>query len=203
MAEPTRPTEGRSTHLAELAPSPGQTIGPFFHDALPYARGHELVSPGSAGAVRLHGTVLDGAGQPVPDALIELRQADASGRIPTLEGSLRRDGMSFTGWGRASTDPAGRYAFVTVVPAPTRPGGAAFFAVVVFARGLLNRLFTRAYLPGQAAIAADPLLSGLTDAERSGLVAVRDEDGSLRFDIHLQGEEQTTFLAFPRHEARP
>jgi protocatechuate 3,4-dioxygenase, alpha subunit len=82
------------------AATPGQTIGPFYGYALPYERGHELVPPAHARATRLHGTVYDGHGMPIPDALVEIRQADESGTVPVAEGSLRRDGMVFTGWGR-------------------------------------------------------------------------------------------------------
>lgn len=176
-----------------LAPTPGQTVGPFFHDALLYDGDSALVPPGSAGATRLHGTVYDGDGAPVPDALIEIRQADPAGRVPRVEGSLHRDGR-FTGWGRSATDAAGRYAFTTVVPGGV-DGGAAFFAVTVFARGLLDRLFTRAYAPGES----DAFLEGLTAEDRATLQVVRDEDDHLRFDVHLQGERQTVFLRYPRH----
>jgi protocatechuate 3,4-dioxygenase, alpha subunit len=181
-----------------LQATPGQTIGPFFHYALPFERGHELVPPASPGAVRLHGAVLDGEGRPVPDALLEIWQADASGRVPQAEGSLRRDGTVFTGWGRCATDQSGRYSFTTIEPAATRTGVAPFFAVTVFARGLLNRLFTRAYLPGPAC-AGDPLLAGLDPQRRATLVAAREDDGSLRFDVHLQGDRETVFLTFPGH----
>lgn len=191
---PTGPTERR-------AASPGQTVGPFFHYALPFERGHELVPPGTPGAVRLHGTVFDGAGAPIPDALLEIRQADAEGRVPVIEGSWRRDRTVFTGWGRAATDPAGRYSFTTVEPGATADGTARFFAVVVFARGLLNRLFTRAYLPGPE-LEADAFLRGLEASRRETLLAVRDGDRSLRFDIHLQGDRETVFLVFPGHGAR-
>lgn len=187
-----------------LPPTPGQTVGPFFHDALPYPRGHELVPPATPGALRLHGTVYDGEGRPVPDALVEIRQADPDGSIPLAEGSLRRDGTTFTGWGRCATDAAGRYAFLTVEPGATSPGAAPFFAVVVFARGLLDRLFTRAYLPG-ADVDADPFLAGLDERDRAGLLAIREDTGpgprGLRFDLHLQGERETVFLTFPRHGA--
>lgn len=176
-----------------LAPTPGQTVGPFFHYALPYAGGGELVPPGSADAVRLHGTVYDGAGAPVPDALLEIRQADAGGRVPRAEGSLRRGGP-FTGWGRASTDAGGRYAFTTLEPGGV-DGGPGFFAVTVFARGLTDRLFTRAYLPG----ARDGFLDSLDPEERASLEVVDEGAGSLRFDIRLQGDRETVFLRYPRH----
>ncbi len=189
----------------DLTATPGQTIGPFYGFALPYARDRELVPPGTPGAVRLHGTVFDGDGQPIPDAMLELRQADPAGRVPAVEGSIRRDGTIFTGWGRCAVDPGGRYSFTTVVPGATAQGAAPFFALTVFARGLLNRLFTRAYVPGDdAALGADPLLSWLTPQRRDTLVAVRDgadegAGGDLRFDVHLQGDRETVFLAFPQH----
>ena len=176
-----------------LSPTPGQTIGPFFHYALPYDGDSLLVPPGSPGAIRLHGTVYDGAGAPVPDALLEIRQADPTGRAPRVEGSLRRDGR-FTGWGRAATDASGRYAFTTVLPGGV-DGGPAFFAVTVFARGLLDRLFTRAYLPGES----DDLLAALPADERATLQVVAEGDGSYRFDVHLQGDRETVFLRYPRH----
>ena len=186
--------------MPELTATPGQTIGPFFGYALPYPGDRELVPRGSAGSVRLHGYVHDGEGNGVEDALLEIRQADAAGAVPAVPGSLRRDGYAFTGWGRASTDPAGHYWFSTVEPGPTRPGGAPFFAVTVFARGLLNRLFTRIYLPvSPAVLEADPLLSALDGEERSVMIAVREADGSLRFDIHLQGPRETPFLTYPGH----
>ena len=186
--------------MPELVATPGQTIGPFFHYALPYPGDRELVPRESAGSVRLHGYVYDGEGNGLTDALLEIRQADASGTVPTVEGSRRRDGAPFSGWGRTTTDPTGHYWFSTVEPGLTRAGGAPFFAVAVFARGLLNRVFTRIYLPvGHAVLSADPLLSTLDASERGAMVAAREADGSLRFDVHLQGPLQTPFLTFPRH----
>jgi protocatechuate 3,4-dioxygenase alpha subunit len=187
--------------MRDLPATPGQTVGPFFHDALAHPGGAELVPPSVPGALRLHGTVYDGHGAPVPDALLEMSQADPAGHVPQVEGSLRRDGTTFTGWGRDATDGEGRYSFTTLEPGPTDPDAAAFVAVVVLARGLLNRLFTRAYLPGPATD-ADPFLGTLPPARRSTLVAVREDDGSLRFDIHLQGDRETVFLTFPRHATR-
>lgn len=183
--------------MSTLTATPGQTIGPFFGYALPFAGGNELVPPGSPGAIRLHGTVTDGVGAPVPDALLEIWQADADGRVPSAIGSLRRDGWTFTGWGRASTDDEGHYSFTTVKPGVTQPDSAPFIAVTLFARGLLNRLFTRAYLPGEQ-LASEPLLASLPDERRDTLIAVPDEHG-LRFDIRLQGDGETVFLRYPGH----
>jgi protocatechuate 3,4-dioxygenase alpha subunit len=180
--------------------TPGQTIGPFFGYALPFDRCNELVPPASPNAIRLSGVVADGEGQPVPDALVEIWQADAEGAVPRNPGSLRRDGSTFTGWGRASTGNDGRYVFSTVVPGAFRPGTAPFILLTVFARGLLNRLFTRAYLPGEH-LADEPLLTSLPADRRGTLIATRDAAG-LTFDIQLQeapGRPETVFLRYPRH----
>ena len=177
----------------------GQTVGPFFHFALPYDGGSELVPPGHPDAVRLTGLVLDGNGDPVPDAMLEIWQADNAGRVPRRAGSLHRDGHTFTGWGRAATDNTGRYSFTTVRPGPTDAGRAPFIAVTVFARGLLNRLFTRVYLPEhEELLATDPLLAGLPEDRRRTLVARADGTG-LHFDVRLQGDGETVFLRFPTH----
>jgi protocatechuate 3,4-dioxygenase, alpha subunit len=184
-----------------LAPTPGQTIGPFFAYALPFERDNELVPPGSPGSIRLHGVVTDGAGAPVPDALLEIWQADASGAVPSATGSLHRDGWTFTGWGRASTDDEGHYSFTTVEPGAVQADSAPFIAVTVFARGLLNRLFTRAYVPDDR-LGGDLLLNSLPAQRRQTLIAVRDEHG-LRFDVRLQGDDETVFLRYPGHRREP
>lgn len=187
-----------SSAVEDLTPTPGQTIGPFFGYALPYAGGSELVPLGHPAAVRLHGRVTDGLGQPVPDALLELWQADASGAVVQQPGSLRRDGWTFTGWGRTATDDTGHYTFTTITPG-AEPGKAAFFAITLFGRGVTNRLFTRAYLPAsEDDLAADPLLSSLSAEERATLVTVPDAHG-FAFDISLQGEAETVFLRYPGH----
>jgi protocatechuate 3,4-dioxygenase alpha subunit len=184
-------------------PTPGQTVGPFFGFALPYAADAELVPPARADAIRLHGTVYDGQGDPVPDALVELWQAAPDGTVVQEQGSLQRDGWTFTGWGRAAVDRTGHYQFSTLVPGPTSPGAAPFFAVTVLARGLLDRLLTRAYLPGDPeALARDPLLAAVGAERRDTLVAEADERGFV-FDIRLQGERETVFLAYPGRPARP
>ena len=183
----------------ELVATPGQTVGPFFGYALPFPGDRELVPPGRADAVRLHGTVTDGAGAAVPDAILELWQADTDGRVVHQPGSLHRDGWTFTGWGRASTDDAGHYTFSTVRPGPTAVGRPALFMITLFARGVTNRLFTRAYLPEDAAaLAADPLLASLDAEERASMITIA-EPGGYRFDVSLQGGRETVFLRYPGH----
>ena len=150
--------------------------------------------PGRSGAIRLTGRVVDGAGVGVPDALLELWQPAPDGQVIRIPGSLRRDGWTFTGWGRAGTDPDGWYTFTTLRPGPGRPGQPAWFALSVFARGLLDRLLTRVYLPdGVAELYADRLLAGLPADRRDTLVADVTPDG-YRFDVVLQGERETVFL---------
>lgn len=177
-----------------LTATPGQTVGPFFGYALPYEGGGELVPPNTLGAIRFHGRVTDGDGKPIPDVMLEIWQPDAAGAISREAGSLRRDGWTFTGWGRAGTDDDGHFTFSTVEPGPTEPGGSAFIMVTVFGRGLPNRLFTRAYVPAPA-LGHDRLLADLPDDRRETLVAVRDQQG-LRFDIRLQGDRETVFLRY-------
>jgi protocatechuate 3,4-dioxygenase alpha subunit len=198
-----------------LPETPSQTIGPFFAVGLPWPDGPDVVAEGTPGAVRIGGRVLDGAGHPVPDALVETWQADPNGRFAHPDdprgpagGSAGSPGWSpggsgasgFRGFGRCATDAEGHWAILTVKPGPLpAPDGgveAPHLDVSVFARGLLGRLVTRVYFPDEAeANAADPLLASIPDeAARARLVAVAHGDG-LRFDIHLQGEQETPFLA--------
>jgi protocatechuate 3,4-dioxygenase alpha subunit len=176
--------------------TPSQTVGPFFAVGLPYEGGEQLVPPDDPHAIRIAGTVLDGAGQPVPDGLVELWQANRAGRLCHPED--RREELpldpDFAGFGRCPTDAGGGFEFVTVKPG-TVPPCAPHINVCVFARGLLRQLVTRIYFPDEPeANAADPLLSSIEDpALRASLIA-RAEGGDLRFDIHLQGERETAFL---------
>lgn len=183
-------------------PTPSQTVGPFFHIGLPAVTSAELVPPAQEGAVRIVGTVFDGDGEPVSDALIEIWQANAAGRYAhpedTREEIPRDDG--FKGFGRCATDAEGRFEFVTVkpgrVPGPDTGLQAPHIDVSVFARGLLKRVVTRVYFPDEAeANEADPVLSAIDDPEARATLVAREEDGALRFDIHLQGDRETTFFS--------
>ena len=196
MTTETRSRRNAAAGEPTLEPTAGQTIGPFFAFGLKYDKMHEVVFPHSTGAMVLSGTIFDGAGAPIPDACIEIWGADSDGTISRNRGARRRDDHSFTGFGRSFTTDEGGYDFWTRNPGPV-DGKAPFFAVVVFARGLPNKLHTRIYLPEYAdLLAADPLLASLTPEERATLVATRTPEGDLTHDIHLQGEKETVFLAF-------
>ena len=162
--------------------TPAQTVGPFFSIGLPWEDGPYVVAADAVGAVRLCGRVLDGEGEPVPDALVETWQADPDGRFDS----------GFRGFGRCPTDTGGGWEIFTLKPGGV-DGQAPHVAVSVFARGLLHRVVTRIYFADEPeANAADPVLAGLGEDERAGLIAAPDG----RFDIHLQGPHETTFFRF-------
>jgi protocatechuate 3,4-dioxygenase, alpha subunit len=180
--------------------TPSQTAGPFLSIELLDGRiGSALVAENHPRAIRIRGRLLDGAGDPVVDGLVEIWQANEAGRYAhpadTREDVPLEDG--FSGYGRSGTSDDGWFELVTVkpgrVPAPDGTLQAPHLAVSVLARGLLKRVATRMYFPGEGANPSDPVLSALGDAERETLVA-REEDGGLRFDIRLQGDAQTVFF---------
>jgi protocatechuate 3,4-dioxygenase alpha subunit len=189
-----------------VLPTPSHTVGPFYGHALPFRGGEDIAPLGHPDTVTVHGYVTDGAGNPLPDALIELWGADPDGNVPTADGSMRRDpasggflgrnGVEFTGWGRIQTDANGHWYARTLRPG-ARGRSAPYISVCVFARGLLVHLYTRIYLPDdESALAADPLLSRLEDGRRDTLIAVAEPGGAYRFDIRLQGKGETVFLEF-------
>jgi protocatechuate 3,4-dioxygenase alpha subunit len=190
----TLPTTPRPT-------TPSSTVGPYLSIGLTWGDGPYAVEPGTPGACWLRGTVYDGAGDPVPDAMIETWQADPDGRFDHPDdprGAVARPG--FRGFGRSHTVDGGEYAVLTVKPGrlPDGDGGlqAPHVDVSVFARGLLDRVVTRIYFADEAdANAEDVVLRSLPDdAARETLIATPTEDG-YRLDIHLQGDRETVFFA--------
>ena len=162
--------------------TPSQTVGPYFSIGLPWEDGPLVVPDGD---VWIRGHVLDGEREPIPDALLETWQADAAGAYGAA---------GFRGFGRCPTDEEGAYAIRTIKPGPVGEQ-APHIALTVFARGLLNHVVTRIYFPEDAELhASDPVLSGLDEAARATLVAVREEDG-YRFDVRLQGPDETVFFS--------
>jgi protocatechuate 3,4-dioxygenase alpha subunit len=177
--------------MSDLEPTPSQTIGPFYGYALPFALGGEIAPVDHPDTITVHGYVYDGAGAPIPDALLEFWHGS-----PGAPGSLRHDpvsgkvigrhGLDFTGFGRVPTDADGHY-LIRTLPAP-------YVSVCVFARGLLHHLFTRIYFENSGA-----LLDSLPPERRATLVAKRERDRVYRFDVRVQGGpgEETVFLEFP------
>ncbi|KQX78571.1 protocatechuate 3,4-dioxygenase subunit alpha [Streptomyces sp. Root1310] len=189
-----------------VLPTPSHTVGPFYGHALPFPGGGDIAPLGHPDTIALQGYVYDGEGNPLPDAFLELWGADPEGNLPQVDGSMRRDassggflgrnGVEFTGWGRIQTDANGHWSARTLRPG-ARGQSAPYLSVCVFARGLLVHLFTRIYLPDDAAaLTADPLLTRVDPARRDTLIATRGELGTYRFDIRLQGEGETVFLEF-------
>jgi protocatechuate 3,4-dioxygenase, alpha subunit len=162
-----------------LPPTPSQTAGPFFSFGLCISPQNEVVAGGD---VHITGQVLDGNGEPVADAMVEIWQADP-------DGEYRPD----FGWARCGSDGEGRFSFTTLKPGRVA-GQAPHLTMLVFARGLLKPVLTRMYFPDEAdANDGDPVLSAVPAEDRATLVAAPDGDG-LRFDVRLQGDGQTAFF---------
>jgi protocatechuate 3,4-dioxygenase, alpha subunit len=184
-----------------LGLTPSQTVGPFLAIALAWRDGPDVVPADAPGVIRISGRLYDGKGDPVDDGLIETWQADAAGRFAHPDdprGAAIGSPTGFRGFGRCATDGEGGWHVVTVKPGalPTADGQmqAPHIDVSVFARGLLDRVVTRIYFPDEhAANAADPVLSTVNEVRRRTLLATGDGT-ELRFDIHLQGPDETVFF---------
>ncbi|MGY2067458.1 protocatechuate 3,4-dioxygenase subunit alpha [Blastococcus sp. SYSU DS0619] len=190
---------GFLTGPLRLGTTPSATVGPYLAIGLTWPDGEWAAAEGTEGGVWIRGRVLDGAGDVVPDAMIETWQADPDGGFPSPEdprGASSHPG--FRGFARVQT-LTGEFAVFTLKPGrvPDGEGGlqAPHVDVSVFARGLLDRVVTRIYFADEAqANARDVVLRALPDdAARSTLLAVPAGDG-YRFDIHLQGERETVFF---------
>jgi protocatechuate 3,4-dioxygenase, alpha subunit len=164
-------------------PTPSQTVGPFFHDALLDEDRSGLVSPDHPEALRIEGTVYDGAGEPVTDAMVEIWQANQAGRYNDPKDAredLPLDPEMISGFGRSGTDAGGRFSFVTVKPGPV-PGP--------------DEGVPRIYFPDEeVANASDPVLSSIEDVDLRRTLVAHSEGDALRFDIFLQSENQTAFF---------
>ncbi|MGH2873273.1 MAG: protocatechuate 3,4-dioxygenase subunit alpha [Solirubrobacteraceae bacterium] len=185
-----------------FATTPSQTVGPFFAIGLPWSEGPYTVPEGTPGAIRVHGTIYDGAGTPIPDHLLELWQADPDGRFADLHGYGGTSELSgFRGFARHGVeDGDGTYEILTVKPGRVAEAGGRLQAphidVSLFARGMLHRVVTRIYFADEEqANAEDPVLSGVPAQRRASLLAV-PEDGGYRFDIWIQGppDRETVFF---------
>ena len=181
-----------------LGCTPSQTVGPYFAIELPFEAGKFVMPAGTPGAIRITGTTFDGDGEPVVDSLIETWQADGAGRFADMYGYGDASSLpGFRGFGRSGGED-GTYEVVTVKPGCVPgPGGmvqAPHIDVSVFARGLLHRVVTRIYFADEPDLnAADPVLQSVPAARRGTLLAHPTGDG-YRFDIRLQGTDETVFF---------
>jgi len=205
--------------------TPSQTVGPFFHYGLPWRGGADLVGRSDMGArpelmpeahyvlnlssptgtpegqvIEVTGRVLDGQGAVVPDAMVEIWQANAAGRYRSLD-DTRQDvpiDPHFVGFGRSATDEEGRFRFLTImpgrVPGPGDSLQAPHLAVSIFARGLLKRLATRLYFEGADGNDTDPVLALVPPERRVTMIAVQGAPGVWSLDLVLQGARETVMF---------
>lgn len=188
--------------------TPSQTVGPFYaygltpngqYDWVDTFTNNLLTPDVSGDRIRIAGQVFDGDGATVRDAVLEIWQADAQGRFADPQDKRALPNSAFKGFGRSGTDAEGRFSFETIkpgiVPDPDGKPQAPHIVLAVYARGLLLHLYTRIYFDDEAAKnAADPVLALVPEDRRSTLIAKRQPDGSYRFEVRLQGDNETVFF---------
>lgn len=194
-----------------LTPTASQTVGPFFHLGVCFLTRQHLEAQGISGElVTIRGRVLDGDGKALPDALLEVWQADAVGRYPAdHSGSAAEESSSprFQGFGRVETDQDGVFCFTTVKPGPVpyldRGMQAPHIVVTLFSRGLLKPLWTRFYFPDEPGNAEDPVLKLVPADRRATLIARRTSESAgssrpniLEWNVVMQGDGETVFFAY-------
>lgn len=190
--------------------TPSQTVGPYFKYGLTPgddyqwndAFGNDLVTPDVLGErIRIVGQVFDGDGKTITDSMLEIWQADAQGRFADPQDFRATPNAGFNGFGRCGTDADGAFSFHTIkpgsVPGPDNKPQAPHILLAVYARGMTQQVMTRIYFEGEAANAADPILALVPADRRATLIAARGQgaDGAVyRFDVHLQGDQETVFF---------
>ncbi len=185
------------TEKPQLTPS--QTVGPFLSIGMTWKDGAFAADPSAPGAFWLRGLLFDGAGEPIPDGIVESWQANPDGSFDSPEdprGASSTPG--FRGYARSATAGTGHFALHTRKPGPVPDGQGGWQAphldLSIFARGMLDRVITRVYFDDEeSANEADPVLASVPPDRRGTLIATTDELG-YRFDIHLQGEKETVFF---------
>ena len=198
--------------MSEITPS--QTVGPFFAYGLtPVGRcdwdpngsyswknsvESNLVTPDVSGSrIRIEGTVFDGDNKPINDCMIEIWQADAQGRYASPADNRALPNSQFKGFGRSATDKAGLFVFDTIKPGAVPGSGgkeqAPHIVVAIFSRGMLRQVYTRMYFSDEPANASDPIL-GLVPADRRDTLIAKKQGDVYRFDIRVQGDNETVFF---------
>lgn len=184
-----------------LQASTSQTVGPFFIIGCTWLNRSEIAGEGVAGErVTIEGRVVDGDGNAVPDALLEIWQANSQGKYAHPDDTQNKEiEPNFQGFGRIPTDDAGKFRFTTIKPGPVPgPDGkpqAPHLAVSVFARGLLRRIVTRIYFPDESGNSEDYVLN-LVEPERRGTLIAKKAatPGLLEWNVVLQGDGETVFF---------
>jgi protocatechuate 3,4-dioxygenase, alpha subunit len=200
-----------------LPPTGSQTVGPFFHLGFVYLERENLVGDSVAGErVIIRGKVVDGDGKIVPDAVLEIWQADPAGHYASADSPKNSGAPRFLGFGRIETDDHGEFKFTTVkpgrVPSPDGRLQAPHLVITLFSRGLLKPLLTRLYFPDEPSNAEDPVLKLVPPERHSTLIATPSvESGaknatehlphnaapkSFEWTIVMQGEGETVFFDY-------
>jgi protocatechuate 3,4-dioxygenase, alpha subunit len=183
-----------------LLATPSQTVGPFFHIGCTKLILPDLAGPNVPGMhITVEGRILDGDQNPVPDAMIEIWQANAAGKYAHPEDSQDKPlHPEFKGYGRVATDQNGKFRFTTIKPGPVPGSGnkmqAPHLEISIFMRGLLKQLVSRIYFPGDSANSSDPILNLIDPTRRETLIARAESNNSLRWDVILQGKGETVFF---------
>jgi protocatechuate 3,4-dioxygenase, alpha subunit len=184
-----------------LRATTSQTVGPYFRIGLKWLFRDNLTGPGVTGQpIEFHGKVLDADGQPVPDAMIEIWQANAHGKYAHPDDPQEKPvEPGFLGYGRVPTGEDGSFRFTTIkpgrVPGPDGRLQAPHIAASVFSRGLLRRLVTRIYFPDEPSNSEDFALNLVEPARRHTLIAKKgSREGLLEWNVVLQGSDETVFF---------
>lgn len=181
-----------------------QTVGPYFQIGLDRLSGHDIAGEGVRGErVSIHGRIVDGTGLAIPDAVIEVWQANAAGKYAHPEDAqdklLEQD---FRGFGRFASDDEGNFRFTTIkpgsVPGPDNTDQAPHLVISIVMRGLLRGLITRAYFPHEPQLATDPILQLVHPSRRSTLMLQPSSEhaGLFHWEIRMQGPAETVFFDF-------
>ena len=166
--------------------TPSQTVGPFFHEALRWRDSHRVAFAEPGQDVVLAGRILDGAGAPVGDALVETWQQSPAGKTP----ASAKSGNPY-GFARVETQKDGTFRIETRMPG----GSAPHLDVTIVARGLLKPLRTRVYLAPESAVRADPAMKPIADSPRLATLVARPEGHEYRWEVRLQGDGETVFFS--------
>lgn len=185
-----------------LIPTPSQTVGPFLHLGMTWLNTTDLATHASAGErIVVAGSVLDGDGKPIPDAILEVWQANAYGKYAHPDDTQDKQiDPGFSGFGRIPTDKDGGFRFVTIKPGRTPgPGNrlqAPHIVVALFMRGMLKHLYTRIYFSDETANATDPILGRIEGPVRRDTLIAKRTPGAAEYcwNIIMQGENETVFF---------